>query len=317
MSDAVKPLLGLHHVTAIAGDAQRNLDFYVKGLGLRFVKRTVNFDDPSAYHLYYGDEVGSPGTALTFFPFPGAQPGRIGSGEVALTQFSVPAGALDFWAARLPAHGATVLARETVFDEERLIAVDPDGLPIALVVPAQEDARAPWSTEEIDETVAVRGFHGATLALRETESTAAILTELFGYQEVGTTAFAGGQLTRFAAEGPAGVIDLHAMPDLGRGEPGYGTVHHIAFRTPNRETQAALRERIQAAGHQVTPSIDRDYFHAIYFRTPGGVLFEVATDEPGFERDEPRESLGRSLKLPSRYEPHRAAIESRLPPLTL
>ncbi len=313
--DSAPGVVGLHHVTAIAGDARRNHAFYTRALGLRLVKRTVNFDDPSAYHLYYGDEIGRPGGVMTFFPFPNAGPGRVGVGEVALTHFAVPQGALDFWADRLPAFGARLIARETLFGEDRLVATDPEGLPFALVTPARPDPRAPWTTGEVGAAVAIRGFHGVTLALAEIEGTAAILTGLFGYAPEGAASTPSGPVARFVAAGPAGVVDLHAVPGLGAGTPGYGTTHHVAFRTPDRAAQDALRARIAAAGHQVTPAIDRDYFHAIYFRTPGGVLFEVATDAPGFERDEPRDSLGAALKLPTRYEPVRAAIERRLPPL--
>ncbi|MGF1526115.1 MAG: ring-cleaving dioxygenase [Candidatus Competibacterales bacterium] len=313
------PIQGLHHVTAISHDAQRNYDFYAKALGLRFVKRTVNFDDPSAYHLYYGDAVGHPGTVMTFFPWEGIRPGRVGAGQVSITHFAVPPGSLDFWQQRLTGRGAQLIAREAAFGENRARFRDPDGLLIALV--ETTDPRIPWTNPEIDAAVAVRGFHGVTLALHSGVPTGQILTELLGYERVASEAVAGGegQLVRYhmpAAPGAA-VVDLHIDPQLPRGIDGAGTVHHVAFAVPDRAAQAVIRERFTGVGLGVTPAIDRDYFWAIYCRTPEGVLFEVATAEPGFTVDEPVESLGGALRLPRQHEPRREQIEAQLPPLVL
>jgi glyoxalase family protein len=305
---------GLHHVTAIGGPAQRVHAFYARALGLRFVKKTVNFDDPGTYHLYYGDGDGSPGSAMTFFPWAGARRGRVGAGQVSLTQFAAPRGALPFWTDRLPTHGGRLVAEETVFGERRAVVEDPDGLLIALV--ETDDARAPWTTGEVGEAVAIRGFHGVTLALRDGAATAAILTEVFGYREAGTEAMGGGAVTRLRAVGDrAAVVDLHVDPAMPHGQEGAGTVHHVAFSVPDRAAQDAVRARMVDAGLRVTERIDRNYFWSIYARTPGGVLFEVATDEPGFAVDEPRESLGTALKLPPQHEPLRARIEQVLPDL--
>ncbi len=309
-----REISGLHHVTAIAGDAQANHDFYAGALGLRFVKRTVNFDDPTAWHLYYGDESGAPGSAMTFFVWPDARRGRTGAGQVALTQFAVPRGALPFWAGRLPAHGARAVARETVFGEPRAVWTDPDGLPFALV--ETDDPRAPWTTPEIGAAAAIRGFRGVTLALRDPEPVAAILTGAFGYAEAGEAAAVGGRLRRLALPGaPAGVVDLLADPAMEPGGQGAGTVHHVAFSVADLAAQARVRARMVAAGLRVTETIDRDYFHAIYARTPGGVLFEVSTETPGFTVDEPLDALGATLRLPRMHEPDRARIEAALPPL--
>jgi len=311
MSETVN---GLHHVTAISGDPQRNLDFYTKILGLRFVKKTVNFDDPSVYHLYYGDEVGTPGTALTFFPWAHLAQGRGGTGETSLTWVAVPPGSLDFWRQRLEAAGAPVHGPEMVFGEERLVFQDPDGLNGALVVPADGDERAPW-TGEVDAAVAVRGFHGVTLTLAEAAPTARVLSELFGYAPLGQE----GDARRYVSPNAkcARFVDIVERPDGARARQGRGSVHHVAFSVPDRAAQATMRARIAAAGHNVTSQIDRNYFHSIYFRTPGGVLFEVATEEPGFTVDEPVAELGRNLKLPPQHEPLRAELERTLPPLSL
>ncbi len=305
-------ILGLHHVTAITDSAQANHDFYAGALGLRFVKRTVNFDDPTAYHLYYGDESGAAGTVMTFFAWTNVRGGRVGAGQVSVTQFAAPMGSLDFWAARLPAHGATLLGRETVMGEERLRFADPDGLVFAIV--AVDDPRAPWTTPGIGAEVALRGFRGVTLRLRDGAGVAAVLRDAFGYAPAGEE----GGLTRWRlGDAPSGVVDLDVDPAAEPGTEGAGAVHHVAFAVADRAAQARVRERMQAAGLRVTPSIDRDYFWAIYARTPGGVLFEVATEEPGFTADEPRESLGAALRLPKQHAPHRAEIERLLPPLAV
>ena len=304
---------GLHHVTAICGAPQRNLDFYTRVLGLRFVKRTVNFDDPGTYHLYYGDEVGTPGTALTFFAWDGLPEGRAGVGEASLTQFSVPDGSLGFWQARLEAHGVQVFGPGSSFGESRLTGRDPDGLAFALVVAGDGDARTPWTIEGIGPEVAIRGFHGVTLTLADRTETGELLRELFGYELLGQEGDAFRYATPHARQ--ARVVDIVEQPDGVPGRQGRGSVHHVAFSVRDRAAQMAIRERLVAGGHRVTPQIDRNYFYSIYFRSPGGVLFEVATEEPGFTVDEPVADLGRSLKLPAQHEHLRATLERSLPPL--
>lgn len=310
MTAAASPVTGLHHVTAICGDPSVNVALHAEALGLRLVKRTVNFDDPGAWHLYYGDELGRAGSIMTFFAWPNARPGRRGAGQVASTHYAVPKGALPFWRERLAAHGARHLGDETLFGEARAHFADPDGLPYTLV--EADDPRAPWTAPDIPEDKAIRGFHGVTLSLREGDTTAAILTRIFGYAEAGAES---GRRRFVRPGGTAGVVELDVDPARPMGDDGVGVVHHVAFSVPDRATQAEIRARLTALGHRVTPSIDRNYFHAIYCRTPGGVLFEVATEEPGFAVDEPRESLGAALKLPPQYEAHRREIAAALPPL--
>lgn len=308
------PVNGLHHVTAIASAPQANLDFYAKLLGLRFVKKTVNFDDPGTYHLYYGDALGRAGTCMTFFPWMQLPRGRAGTGEVGITQFSVPKGSLGFWETRLAAHDTRVNFRETLFGDDRLIFDDPDGTRLALVERAG-DTREPWLQDGIGVDVAVRGFFGVTLVLQEAADTAALLTGLMNYDEAGRD----GALTRYATKGDslAGIVDIVAAPNLGPARQGAGRVHHVAFSVPTIADQTAIRETLAEAGVGVTQQIDRDYFMAIYFRTPGGVLFEIATEEPGFAVDEPAETLGQSLRLPKQHEHLRDTLERELPPLKL
>ena len=300
---------GLHHVTAITGSAQRNHDFYVHALGLRLVKQTVNFDDPGAWHLYYADGAGTPGTVMTFFAWPGGRAGRQGAGQVAVTQFAVPRGSLDFWRSHLPAHGATLLGDGAAFGEARLLAADPDGLALALV--ETDDPRAPWTTPEVGAAVAVRGFRGVTLRVADGEGIAPVLTGALDY----ATGPRDGPVTRYVAAAAAGVVDVAVDPAAAAGRDGAGAVHHVAFRVPDKAAQTRVRARLQALGLRVTEAIDRDYFWAIYARTPSGVLVEVATDTPGFAIDEAPEALGTALKLPRQHEPLRARIEQALPPL--
>lgn len=304
---------GLHHVTAISGAPQENFDFYASLLGQRFVKKTVNFDDPSTYHLYYGTESGAPGTIMTFFPWSDIPKGRIGAGQVAITQFAVPKGSLPFWNARLVAAGTRVLAQERAFDAARLVFEDPHGLVLALV--EADDARSPWLAGGIAEDVAIRGFHGVTIALHEPGQTRAVLENVLEYVPAGEEAFGDGTLIRLTNGQKAGVVDLHIDPNLPKGLNGAGTIHHVAFSTPNRAAQVEVQAKLRAAGQHVTEQIDRDYFWAIYSRMPEGVLFEVATDEPGFDVDEPLETLGASLRLPRQHEEKRAWIEKNLPVL--
>ncbi len=307
-------LLGLHHITAIASDPRTNLDFYTRVLGLRFVKKSVNQDDPGTYHLYYGDNVGSPGTALTFFPWRGLRRGRPGTGQAYATAFSAPAGALGFWQRRLADLKVTTFAPEVRFGETVLPFADPDGLRLEIVFTAEADPRKPAPAADVPAEVGLRGFHSTTLALVEESATASLLTGAMGHRLVARE----GHRARFttAGGGPGTYVDLLTDPSLPRGLNGAGTVHHIAFRVATDADHVAAHDRIEAEGLGISPVIDRTYFKSIYYREPAGVLFEIATDQPGFAIDEPVESLGTKLSLPPRLEPHRAEIEALLPPLT-
>lgn len=304
-------ILGIHHITAIAGSAKKNLDFYTKVLGLRLLKKTVNFDDPGTYHLYYGDEVGSPGTILTFFPYESSRRGKAGTGMISHIAYTVPEGSFDFWMKRFEEHKVSFGRPTEKFGEQVLPFQDPDGLLLELVIPRQADSRKPWETDEVKADVATTGFQGVTLTLQDAERTAAILTDIFGYtlQEQ-----SGGQY-RYRTDAVAGanVVDLAEMPFVGRGEGGAGTNHHVAFRVKNEEVLMQFREKVLAKGFNITDKIDRNYFYSLYFREPNGVLFEIATDNPGFAIDEPVAELGKKLLLPPQYEPHRAKIEAALP----
>jgi glyoxalase family protein len=304
---------GIHHVTAIAGPARRNLDFYTRVLGLRLVKKTVNFDDPGTYHLYYGDEAGAPGTILTFFPWEHAAPGRLGVGETSETAFRIPLGSIGWWTHRLVAAGVTHEAPARVFGETVLRFRDPDGMRLALVGVEGAQSEAAWLVDGIPAEHAVRGFHGVTLMVAGAEGTAAILTDVFGFAETGRE----GSLLRLssgAREG--GHVTLHAVGNLLRGRLGGGSVHHVAFRAADDAEEFAMLEKLRVHhGIATTEQKDRNYFRSVYFREPGGVLFEIATDVPGFAVDEPAESLGQALKLPPEFESHRAEIEAVLPSL--
>jgi len=305
---------GIHHVTAIAGNPLKNFDFYTRDLGLRFVKKTVNFDDPQTYHFYYGDETGRPGSILTFFPWDGAPAGRRGVGETHQTAFRVPARSIAYWTQRLVEKGIPHQTPEKRFGETVLTFTDPDGMALALVgVPGAEDETA-WSNGEIPSEHAIRGFHGVTLLLDNGTRTAAILTDVFGFREVARE----GSVTRFAVPGEANgsVVDIYEAKGFLRGHQGRGSVHHIAFRAADDTQQAEMAHKLVSA-HAVHPTDqkDRNYFRSIYFREPGGVLFEIATDIPGFAVDEPVENLGKTLKLPAFLEPHRKDIEGVLPAL--
>ena len=312
MSQARTGVNGLHHVTAIAGPAQRNLDFWAKTLGLRFVKKTVNFDDPGTYHLYYGDGVGHPGTIMTFFPWEGVVRGQPGTGETGLTQLAVPEDALAFWKARLDAAGVTTEQEEMLFGEHRLIARDPDGIGLAFVEVA-EDGREPWTTDEIGADVAIRGFHGVTLNLADAAGTGALLEGLMNYEKADRE----GATTRYVGRGDsdANIVDIVEENGPRAASMGAGSVHHVAFAVEDDATQKAVRQTLVDEGLNVTPVIDRNYFHSIYFRSPGGVLFEIATNTPGFDVDEPVETLGEALKLPRQHEHLRALLEEQLPKL--
>jgi glyoxalase family protein len=306
-------VLGLHHVTAIASDPQRNLDFYTGVIGLRLVKRTVNFDDPGTYHFYFGDDRGHPGSLLTFFPWPGASRGRQGSGQVAVTSFAVAPTALGFWLQRLLHHGVTHEGPTTGFAGERVISFkDRDGLLLEIVADAGADSRPAWTgAPGIPAEHAIHGLHHVTLWEGDGESTDRVLTDTLGFRQV----HVDGGTRRFAAGdgGPGRLVDVRTVGGFPDGVLGAGTVHHVAWRVEDDSSQLEVRERVLQAGLAPTPVIDRRYFHSVYFPEPGGVLFELATDPPGFGIDEPLEHLGERLMLPPTYEPYQAEIEARLP----
>lgn len=304
-------ILGIHHITAIAGDAKRNFDFYTKILGLRFVKRTVNFDDPHTYHFYFGDEQGTPGTILTFFPWGDkVRKGSRGAGMATEIGYSVPEGSLDLWMDRFEKNNVVYNKPAVKFGQKYLTFLDPDGLKLELVETPATDDRKPFETGEIKANMATKGFFNTTLTLNNIKATALILTDVFGYKLIAREA----NRYRYATDaiGTANVIDLVELPTEPRGIGAGGTIHHIAFRVKNDEVQMAFHKKITALGINITPQIDRNYFHSLYFREPGGVLFEIATDNPGFTVDEPLEALGTHLKLPAQYEPQRSTIEKHL-----
>jgi glyoxalase family protein len=306
---------GLHHVTAIASDPQRNLNFYVGLLGLRFVKRTVNFDDPGTYHFYFGDRRGTPGTILTFFPWPGAQRGIRGTGQIEATAFAIPPDSIGYWLERLKQQHVTAERTSTRFGEEVIRLIDPDGLLIELIAVAAGVSPAniePWPNSPVPAEHAIHGFHSVSAALEGYERTARLLTESFGYRLVDES----GNRFRFtsADDSAAGrIVDLLCQPDTAMGRVAAGSVHHVAFRAKDETEQLQWREHLVDLGYNVTPVIDRTYFHSIYFRELGGVLFEVATEPPGFTSDEKVEELGTHLRLPPWMESSRSQIEEILP----
>jgi glyoxalase family protein len=301
---------GIHHVTAIAGDARRNLDFYTRTLGLRLVKKTVNFDDPSTYHLYYGDAAGTPGTILTFFPWAHAAAGRAGAGELAETMFRIPRASIGYWTVRLIAQGAE---RSERFGEPVLTFRDPDGMRLTLVGLPGIEAEAAWDNGEIPPEHAIRGFHGVSLMLGDAAQTGDVLS-VFGFAKAGQE----GDTSRFQVDGaaPGGIVDLRTVGGFLPARMGRGSVHHLAFRAADDAAQAAMVQKL-ATGHglHTTEQKDRDYFRSVYFREPGGVLSEIATDIPGFAVDEDVATLGTALKLPRFLQPRRAEIEAVLPAL--
>jgi predicted esterase/catechol 2,3-dioxygenase-like lactoylglutathione lyase family enzyme len=316
----VTGVLGIHHVTAIASDPQRNLDFYAGLLGLRLVKRTVNFDDPETYHFYFGDEVGHPGSLMTFFPWPGARRGRQGPGQVAVTAFAVLPRAVGFWVERLVRHGIPYegpTKRGSGVDAEQVIAFkDHDGLIVELVAHPGAEARPAWADAPgISREHAIHGLHSVTLWVEQGDGTERLLVDTLGFhavrEEIGTRVFSVGE------GGPGRVVKVRSIGAFPRGAGGAGTVHHVAWRVPDDGAQLRLRDQVVKAGLDPTPVIDRQYFHSVYFREPSGVLFELATDPPGFTIDEPVERLGEGLMLPPHYEAHRAEIEAMLPPIHL
>ncbi len=305
---------GIHHITAIAGDPQGNVDFYNGFLGLRLVKKTVNFDDPQTYHLYYGDEEGHPGTILTFFPWPGAHHGSRGAGQLTTVSFSVPEWSLGWWIDRFDRNGVIHESARRRFDEESVAFLDPDGLRLELVAHASAENVKPWEGGPVSSRHALRGFHGATLTETNLDHTAAFLMNILGFHKAGEV----GDCHRFiAGDHPGHAVDVLHLPNESAGHVAVGTVHHIAWRTPTGDEQLEWRREIEDAGTSVTPVIDRQYFHSIYFREPGGVLFEIATDPPGFTLDEPLEELGSGLMLPPRFEHMRGELERVLPPVRM
>jgi glyoxalase family protein len=305
---------GIHHVTAIAGPARRNLDFYTRVLGLRLVKKTVNFDDPSTYHFYYGDETGSPVTILTFFPWEHAASGRLGVGETQETLFRVPESSLGYWTHRFIEKRVAHEAVEKRFGERVLPFKDHDGMRLALVaLPGIESDNA-WSGDDVPAEHAIRGLQSVTLLLRDAAPTGAILSDVYGFSEVGRE----NSTIRFKAREIeiGGIVDIRVAGDFLRGRQGAGSVHHIAFRASDDEAEFIMMKKLaENHGIRTTDQKDRIYFRSLYFREPGGVLFEIATDIPGFAVDEPMASLGTSLKLPAQYELRRGEIEAALPAL--
>ena len=306
----ITQIKGLHHVTSLASHAQPNNAFFTGALGLRRVKKTVNFDAPDVYHLYYGDEAGTPGSVMTYFPFPQAARGKPGVGEVSATVFAVPMGSLPDWAERL-AGQAGGLTREVRFGEKRLAFLGPDGEAFALV--EVEDSRAQWLGSGVGADMAIHGFHSAAMRMEDPAASLELL-RFMGYE----VAAVAGNVTRMvlAAGNGADVIDIEAVGGANAARQGAGSVHHLAFAVEDRAAQLEVRRALTDAGASVTPVIDRDYFWSIYFRTPGGVLFEVATNEPGFARDEDTAHLGQALKLPRQHEHLRAKLERSLEPIS-
>lgn len=303
-------ILGLHHITAIADNAKRNLDFYTKVLGLRLVKRTVNFDDPGTYHFYFGNEKGEPGTILTFFPWEGIGRGVQGTGMATHIGYAVPPGSLPFWKDRLDTHRVAFVENE-IFGEKLIEFKDPDGLQLQFIEPNIEDDRKAWTTTDITSQQALKGFHNVTLSLKCADPTLKVLTDILGY----SVREHENERYRLKTDSitTAHTVDIVENPDLSYGRNAGGTNHHVAFRVKDDDILMEYREKVLSAGLDITPKINRDYFFSLYFREPGGVLFELATDNPGFTVDEPLESLGTALKLPKQYESYRAQIEESLP----
>lgn len=306
-------ILGLHHITAIADNAKRNLAFYTQVLGLRLVKKTVNFDDPGTYHFYFGNEEGTPGTILTFFPWEGIGKGTNGSGLATHIGYSVPKGSLAFWKNRFQQFNVSFEEGE-IFGEQLISFRDPDGLQIQFIEPSTTDDRKVWTTDDIKDENGLKGFHNITLTLKKADPTIKVLTDIFGYdlqkQE--------GKRYRLSTDAieTANLVDIIENDNIQTGRNAAGTNHHVAFRVKDDRVLMEFREKVRSAGLNITPKIDRDYFYSLYFREPGGVLFEIATDNPGFTVDEPLSELGKNLKLPKQHEGLRERIESVLPKLS-
>lgn len=305
---------GIHHVTCITGDVQKNVDFYVSVLGLRFIKKTVNFDVPDTYHLYFGDYLGTPGSAMTFFGWPHLPWRPAGSGQVTVVSFAVPSRSIEFWAGRLRDLGVKA-THTTRFGIDTLVTADFDGIQIELVGEASDERWKPWPDGPVDPHHAIRSFHSVTLCEGSDEATIKFLTEAMGFRKVGHE----GNTTRFATGdgGPSSVVDVLDAPEAPVGEEAAGVVHHVAWRATNDAHQLEWREAMVKSGRNVTPVIERKYFRSIYFREPGGVLFEIATDQPGFTVDEPADALGSGLQLPPQYEGRRDKLTFNLPPIVV
>lgn len=312
MSD-IEPVLGIHHVTAITGDAQGNIDFYCGVLGLRLVKLAVNFDDPSSYHLYYGDELGRPGTAMTFFAWGDARRGTIGPPQATVTAFAVARDAVGYWQVRLHEHGIATRAAVERFGEPVLAFDDPDGLHLELIG-VDTPRGVPWARGPVPVEHAIHGFHSVTLSEAQHEATGALMTEVMGCCAVASE---GNRYRYRAGDGIGAFVDVVEHPEPGHGAMGTGVVHHVAFRARDAAHQSVLYTMVAARAGRISEVMDRVYFQSIYFREPGGVLFEIATDGPGFTADETVEQLGSALKLPPWYEARRGAIEAGLPRITL
>jgi len=308
-------LTGIHHLTAIASGPARNAAFYTEVLGLRMVKKTVNFDDPGTYHLYYGDHNGTPGTILTFFPWPDARRGTPGVGQITAFAFQAPRGSLTFWRNRLTSNGFAIASEGARFGEKFLAIRDPDGFLIELIETVDLAPISPVGAARLPAEHELRGFHGATLSLEAQERTGVVLTKLMGAVSEKSE---DNRFRYLLGDGPGRCarIDLLCLPAGRWGAGGTGIVHHIAWRTPDDASQLAARSELVSAGFNVSPVMDRIYFHSIYYREPGGVLFEIATDPPGFSVDESPEDLGSKLMLPPWLEGHRSFLEATLPPLT-
>jgi len=305
---------GIHHVTCITGDVQKCVDFYVGVLGLRFVKKSINQDLPDTYHIYFGDHLGTPGTAMTFFGWPTWPKQRAGSGQITTVSFQVPAGSLGFWSNRLKGLGVDhrMVSR---FDADAIVLHDADGIEVELVAQAANDRWTPWPDSPVDAEHAIHGFHSVTMTLAEMAATFNLLTSVMGFRMVTQE----GNRTRFetGAGGPHSILDVIESPEGPVGEESIGTVHHVAWRTPDPENQKVWRDTLLTAGRNVTPVIDRWYFKSIYYREPGGVLFEIATDGPGFTVDEPPEKLGTTLSLPPWFQVRRDQLDEILPPVVV
>lgn len=307
-------VLGLHHITALASDAQKNVDFYAGILGLRMVKKTINFDAPEVYHLYYGNEKGSPGTIMTFFPYPGIPKGKKGKGQLTVTSFSIPENSLDYWMKRLSKFNIKHEKPQERFDDEIFIYFeDHDGLGLELVS-NKRDGRPGFTYGNIPIEFAIKGFYGITLSEEGYEKTAGLLTGQMDHTLIAKK----DNRFRYSASGkPGDFVDVICNPDALWGIGGAGTIHHVAFATANDATQLEAREKLMKSGFNITPVLDREYFHSIYFREPGGVLFEIATIPPGFSIDEEHKHLGEALKLPPWQEQNRKIIERQLQPIRL
>jgi glyoxalase family protein len=301
---------GLHHITALASDAQKNVDFYVGILGLRMVKKTINFDAPDVYHLYYGDETGAPGSILTFFPYAGLVRGRKGGGQLTYSAFSISSASLNFWTERLTKFGIPLAGPYTRFNETYIRFEDFDGMGVELVA-NDDDKRSGWDNGKIPVNHSIRGFYTATLNELHIDRTVSLLTDVMQHKLIAEEL----DLFRFevGGNGPGSYVDVMRSPNDVRALQGAGSVHHIAFATDSNESQLEIREHLLSGGYHPTEVLDRNYFHSIYYREPGGILFEIATNPPGFAVDEKVAELGSALKLPEWFEPRRAKIEAGLP----